>query len=146
MALEKLVSSDTTSLNQHFGDWRQAITCAGELLERAGCIEHSYTEHMVELVQQMGPYIVVMPGVALAHARPQGDVHKNSIAMVTATEGVSFGNPANDPVYTIFAIAARTDEEHLELFQEVARFIGEEKNLEALRTASTFEEIPVEGE
>lgn len=142
MTLKEYVSGSTTSLCQRFDDWQQAVTYAGGLLENAGYIRHSYTENMVELVRRMGPYIVIMPGVALAHARPQGDVDRNSISLVTVPEGVSFGNPDNDPVYTVFAIAARSDEEHLLLFQALAKFIGVEENLTRLRQAKRYEDIP----
>lgn len=142
MSLKEYLSNSTTKLNAHFDSWQQAIIYAGGLLEKAGYIQHSYTEHMVELVRQMGPYIVIMPGVALAHARPDGDVEKNSISLVTMKEGVPFGNQDNDPVYALFAIAARSDEEHLVLFQELARFIGQEENIGLLRNAEHFEDIP----
>ena len=82
-----------------------------------------------------------MPGVALAHARPEGNVARNSIAVVTCPAGVNFGNRSNDPVYAVFAIAARTDEEHLVLFRALAKFISEEANVERLKGAATFEEI-----
>ena len=55
--------------------------------------------------------------------------------------GVNFGSRSNDPVYAVFAIAARTDEEHLVLFRALAKFISEEANVERLKGAATFEEI-----
>lgn len=114
---------------------------AGALLEKAGAIAPAYTQAMVDMVREMGPYIVIMPGVALAHARPEGNVTRNSIAVVTCPAGVNFGNRSNDPVYAVFAIAARTDEEHLVLFRALAKFISEEANVERLKGAATFEEI-----
>ena len=44
-------------------------------------------------------------------------------------------------MYAVFAIAARTDEEHLVLFRALAKFISEEANVERLKGAATFEEI-----
>ena len=111
------------------------------MLEQADAIAPDYTKAMINMVKELGPYIVIMPGVAFAHARPEGNVKRNSIAVVTYPEGIEFGNESNDPVYEVFAIAARTDEEHLTLFQELAKFIADEENVERLKKASTFEEI-----
>lgn len=135
------MSCDTTSLGRRFDGWEEAVTCAGGLLEEAGCIRRSYTRRMVEMVKELGPYIVITPGVALAHARPEGDVEKNSISLVTVEGGVNFGNTSNDPVYAVFAVAARSDQEHLVLFKELAQFIGEEEKLNSLEHAASFEEI-----
>lgn len=128
-------------MGQRATGWEEAVKQAGELLERAGAINAAYTQAMIDMVKQLGPYIVVMPGVALAHARPEGNVSRDSIAIVTYPEGVSFGNPSNDPVYVVFAIAARTDQDHLTVFQALAKFIAEEENVARLRTAKQFEEI-----
>jgi mannitol/fructose-specific phosphotransferase system IIA component (Ntr-type) len=54
---------------------------------------------------------------------------------------VNFGNKDNDPVHYLFAIAARTNKEHLMMFKAVAEFISEEKNLQALQEAVCFQDI-----
>lgn len=141
MPLCDYVSPATTALGRQADCWEDAVRQAGALLEKAGAIAPAYTQAMVDMVREMGPYIVIMPGVALAHARPEGNVARNSIAVVTCPAGVNFGNRSNDPVYAVFAIAARTDEEHLVLFRALAKFISEEANVERLKGVATFEEI-----
>ena len=141
MPLCDYVTPDTTALGRRADGWEDAVRQAGALLEKAGAIAPAYTQAMVDMVREMGPYIVIMPGVALAHARPEGNVARNSIAVVTCPAGVNFGSRSNDPVYAVFAIAARTDEEHLVLFRALGKFISEEANVERLKGAATFEEI-----
>lgn len=141
MPIKNYVDAATTALRQHAGSWEEAIRCAGGLLEQAGAIKPAYTDDMIMLVKELGPYIVVMPGVALAHARPAGNVQRNSIAVTTFEEGICFGNQSNDPVYIVFAVAACSDDEHLELFQAVAEFLSEETSTERLRKARVFQEI-----
>lgn len=141
MPIKKYVSTGTTVLRQHADSWEDAVRQAGGLLEKAGTIVPDYTNAMIRMVKELGPYIVVMPGVALAHARPENHVKQNSIAVVTYEEGICFGNESNDPVYIVFAIAACSDDEHLDLFQAVAGFIAEESNVERLKHAAVYEEI-----
>ena len=37
----------------------------------AGFTEPTYTEAMIDVVRDMGPYIVLAPGLAMPHARPE---------------------------------------------------------------------------
>ncbi len=141
MPLCDYVNPATTALGRRADCWEDAVRQAGALLEEAGAIAPAYTQAMVDMVKELGPYIVIMPGVALAHARPEGNVKRNSIAVATYPAGVAFGNESNDPVYAVFAIAACTDADHLVLFRALAKFIAEEENVERLKGAATFEEI-----
>ncbi len=135
------LSTETSVFGGQYPDWETAMRAAGKLLEKQGYIQPAYTEDMVAMVRENGPYIVIMPGVALAHTRPQGNVRQNSVALVTIQNGIAFGNKANDPVRALFAIAAVTDDEHLTLFREVAKYIEHEENVEKLFAASKFEEL-----
>lgn len=141
MKLKDYISITNTAFEQSFNTWEDAVVFAGDLLIQTGCINETYRDDMVKLIRKNGPYIVVMPGVALAHARPNGNVFKNQIALVKIPQGISFGNRNNDPVYFLFAIAACSDEEHLELFKAVAEFLSDEQNLASLRNADCFEDI-----
>ena len=51
-------------------DWKDAIRLAGKGLVAAGFTTDAYTDQMIETVEKMGPYIVIAPGLALAHSRP----------------------------------------------------------------------------
>ena len=57
---------------------------------------------MINAVEELGPYIVIIPHIAIAHARPSDNVLKNGISLITLKEPVEFGNKDNDPVYYIF--------------------------------------------
>ncbi|WP_455139474.1 PTS sugar transporter subunit IIA [Thermophilibacter sp.] len=144
MSIGDCVCAGGVVLGQTAGTWEEAVTLAGDRLVRAGVCDSSYVRDMVGTVRELGPYIVITPGVALAHARPRGNVLRNGIAIATFPEGVVFGNPDNDPVYVVFAIAATTDEEHLGLFQRVALFLGEEGAIDRLASARRLEDLPNE--
>lgn len=51
-------------------DWEEAIRAAGQVLVNAGSITDQYILNMIQAVKELGPYIVLMPGLALAHAAP----------------------------------------------------------------------------
>ena len=141
MTLQDFIAKENVVLNNDFDNWQDAIHFAGNLLIHSGCINQTYCEDMIKAVEEYGPYIVIMPGIALAHARPNGNVFANQVALVSMPKGVSFGNSQNDPVHFLFAIAACTDKEHMMIFKTLANFLSVEENLKALQTATCFEEI-----
>ncbi len=146
MTIFDYIDEKTLSFGLSFGGWRDAVLYAGGLLEEAGYITGQYTQDMVSLIESLGPYIVVMPGVALAHARPEGHVMKNSIAIVTLKDGLNFGHEMNDPVKVIFAIAAVNDDEHLKLFQSVADYLIDENNLNRVLHAKNINDLKGDSE
>ena len=144
MTIKEFISEENVVFNNKFDNWQDAVRFAGNLLVRSGCINEEYREDMVKTIEEFGPYIVIMPGVALAHARPDGNVFENKIALISMPEGVEFGNPENDPVHFLFAVAARTDKEHVLMFKEIANFISHEENQEILKTANSYIDIDFE--
>ena len=73
-ALTRLLSPESIVLDASAADWRDAIQQAGSLLENAGHCTPDYTQSMIDTVAHNGPYIVLTPGLALAHARPSAAV------------------------------------------------------------------------
>ncbi len=143
MAIDKYTSAKTSAFNQDIEKWEDALLLAGKLLEENGDINHQYTLDMISMVKDEGPYIVVTPGIALAHARPNGNVKRNSIAIVTSCKDIYFGHPSNDPVRIIIAVAATNDLEHLKMFQDVAEQLMEIENVEKLKKASCYQECGI---
>jgi ascorbate PTS system EIIA or EIIAB component len=101
-------------------DWRAAIKAACQPLLDAGAIEERYVQRCIEIVQAQGPYIVLAPGLALAHARPEDGVNRLCLAAITLREPVRFGHPDNDPVEVVFAFGSPDADEHVGLLTALA--------------------------
>ena len=87
-------------------DWRAAVGLAGAALARTGAAEPSYADEMVRMIDEHGPYVVIAPGLALAHARPGPEVLSDGLSVVTLATPVTFGHPHNDPVRVVLGLAA----------------------------------------
>lgn len=57
-------------LGVHAVDWRDAVRQAGCTLVETGAASDRYVDAIVAAVEELGPYIVLAPGIAIAHARP----------------------------------------------------------------------------
>ncbi|WP_405655706.1 PTS sugar transporter subunit IIA [Streptomyces sp. RK9] len=118
-------------------DWRAAIGAAGELLVATGSSTDAYTAEMIRTVVDSGPYIVVAPGFAFAHARPSPAVLRTGMAWVRLARPVEFGHETNDPVGLVVALAAEDASAHTEAMASLARLLADPETTEALRVAPT---------
>lgn len=123
-------------------DWREAVAAAADLLVASGRVEPSYGAACIEAVERLGPYIVIAPGIALAHAKPTTAMtHSPGLSLAVLAEPVEFGNRANDPVRLVFALAATDHDSHIELMSAFAERMGDQDCVNSLLNARSAEEI-----
>nr|WP_267866007.1 PTS sugar transporter subunit IIA [Kocuria marina] len=139
--LSGLVPTSAIRLDASATDWRDAIRLSGDLLTAAGTAGPSYTEAMIEVVEEHGPYIVIAPGFALAHARPDGSVARTGLSFVRLSEPVEFGNKANDPVQLVMALASVDSKAHQKALASLARVLGTPERRLALDNATSPEGV-----
>ncbi|MGV8025256.1 MAG: PTS sugar transporter subunit IIA [Anaerolineaceae bacterium] len=139
--LEDLIRPELVEIDVKAIDWQEAILAVGKLMVDFGAVEDRYPNAMIRVAKEFGPYIVIAPGIALPHARPEDGVIKASIAVVRLKDPVEFGNIDNDPVFLLVALAAMDHEQHIQGLLEVANVLGDEESLEKLRTVKTKQEL-----
>ena len=122
-------------------DWRDAIRLAGKGLVASGFTTDAYTDQMIETVEKMGPYIVIAPGLALAHSRPSEAVLRTGLSWVRLSTPVEFGSKANDPVSLVIGLAGHDENEHIGVMAAIAGALADPKKTEALAAAATPDEI-----
>lgn len=49
-------------------DWRDAIRKSCIPLKKTGCATADYEERIIQCVEEFGPYIVIVPGLAIPHS------------------------------------------------------------------------------
>ncbi len=139
--LKENLTEDLIQLKIHAEDWEAAVRAGGELLRQAGKCDPDYIEAMVRTVREMGPYMVLAPGLALAHARPEDGVREIGLSLITLNEPVEFGSKANDPVAVVISFCATDQESHVDLLKALAVFLRVEDNQALLKTASDIQQI-----
>lgn len=101
-------------------DWRAAVRAAGDALVASGATRPDFTTSMVEMVERHGPYIVIAPGLALAHARPSAAVLREGVSVVRLASPVRFGHPNNDPVRVVIGLALPSADRHVAVVAALA--------------------------
>lgn len=136
-SLVQLLAQEQVKAKQDAADWREAVAIAGRLLVDAGCCTDDYVRAMQEGVIEFGPYIVIAPGVAMPHARPEAGVLKPGVSIITLAEPREFGNEANDPVDFVIAFAAVDKNAHIKTLQQIVGLLENEQAMAAVRAATS---------
>lgn len=132
---DEALTTQCLQFHIHADDWRDALTKGAAPLLANGSITPRYVERMIEAVEKIGPYIVIAPGIALGHARPDESVLKTGIAISTLSDPVAFGSP-NDPVDIVIVLASIDQNDHIDKLSKIATFLGTQQNLQLLRSAT----------
>jgi ascorbate PTS system EIIA or EIIAB component len=119
----------------------EAILISGVLLVQSQRVKPDYIDSMLEAVEKFGPYIVIAPGIALAHGKPGDSVVSTGLSLLVLREAIEFRHEQNDPVQLVFGLAATDHNSHIEMMAELAEFLGEPKNVNSLLTCADLEQI-----
>ena len=122
-------------------DWRAAVRVAADGLVRSGAATTEYAAEMIRMIEEHGPYVVIAPGLALAHARPGPSVLADGLAIVTLADPVDFGHPHNDPVRVVLALAIVAADEHLAAVAALANVFNDSTAIEDLAAAGSAAEV-----
>jgi PTS system ascorbate-specific IIA component len=122
-------------------DWRAAVRLVGRALTASGATKPGYADEMIRMIDEHGPYVVIAPGLALAHARPGPDVLADGLAVVTLATPVSFGHPHNDPVSVVLGLAIKSADAHIETVAELANVFNDSRAIARLTTAASVAEV-----
>jgi len=122
-------------------DWKAAGRAVGKLLVETGGIESAYIEKMLESVEEFGPYIVIIPGVALFHSKGDEDVHKVCLSLATVKDGVSFGTGEKYLVKILFAFASPDKKAHLVMMCELLSILESDEIMQEIIDAPTDGDI-----
>ena len=137
--MEEAISINNIRIHQHARDWQEAIEIGGDILLEQGEITGSYIEEMIKSVKTLGPYIVLMPYLALAHAAPGSYVRKPDISLAIFDNDIRFGSK-NDPVRVLLCLACQDPEDHIERIRQISRKLMEPDIVSALCSCKSVED------
>lgn len=138
--LHQLLPASHIRLDVVCSDWKEAIAKSAELLLRMDYISRDYIDAMINIVLRNGPYIVLSPGFALAHAAPEQGVHKVGMSLIRLRKPICFGSERFDPVEFVCTLCAVDNSTHLKAFFNLINLMAKDSFKQFLRTAATPEE------
>ncbi|MFC0470950.1 BglG family transcription antiterminator [Halalkalibacter kiskunsagensis] len=126
--LQELLTSQTIQLQSRVSDWKEGVRVASQPLVELGTVEERYVEAMIQSIEDNGPYVVITPGVAIPHSRPEQGVRSLSMSLLKLDKAVDFA--PDKPVRLIIVLAAADSESHLRALVQLTQMLGEPSNIE----------------
>lgn len=141
MKLNEIFTEKNTALDLEFNSAVEAIKKGGDLLFENGITTEIYTDEMIKSYKKFGGYMVLSPGIAVPHARPDYGVLKTGISFIRLKTPIYFGNKENDPVKLIFCIAGATNDNHIEIIQSLSEILSNKKLIKEIINSKTKDEF-----
>ena len=140
--IRTLIDENMIKVQQPAADWKEAVKIGIKCLLDANKVTWGYYNAIIRSVKTNGPYFVLMPGVALPHARPEEGVIDSGFSLVTLQTPIDFGSPENDPISILLSFAAKDVTEQVEqsLSQAVTLF-EDERRVQAIMDATTINQM-----
>ncbi len=125
---------------ENIDNWEEAIKYASKPLLEKKTIEDRYVTSMIDNIHELGAYIVLMPGVAMPHSRPENGVNITSMSLLKLDKGVSFSKDKKD-INLIFILAAGDNTSHMDAIIGLTDLLDDAEKIEQIIGAENSETI-----
>lgn len=135
-----LKDNDSIRLGLTAKDWKEAIKLSVLPLIESKAVDERYYHAIIESTEEYGPYYILMPGMAMPHARPEAGVNKDAFSLVTLTKPVIF--PDGKEVKVLLTLAATSSDIHTSVaIPQIVALFELENSIERLIRVKNKEEI-----
>lgn len=117
--MEEIIEKSDIQVGLHASNYKEAILLASSPLIEEKKITKRYAEMMIESLETLGPYIVLMPSFALAHSAPCEEVKENCLSIAIFDEGIDFKSDKG-LVRVVMVLASTDGESHVEKLSKIA--------------------------
>ncbi|MGL5205729.1 MAG: PTS sugar transporter subunit IIA [Metamycoplasmataceae bacterium] len=138
--MSNLIKISNKNLN-----WKEAINEGVDLLVKNDSCLPIFADKIIESVEKFGPYFILMPKLALAHAAPGDYIKKNGLSLIVFKENIKFSDSSSHDVQLLFTLAAKDESSHIDLLMRFAELFQEDKELiNRIIKSNNIEEIKQE--
>ncbi|SFF57691.1 transcriptional antiterminator, BglG family [Halobacillus alkaliphilus] len=139
--LNDLLTKKTIQLKDQVPSWEEAIKTAAQPLVDQESIQEEYVQAMINTVHELGPYVVIAPGIAIPHARPEAGVERLGMSFLRLKEPVYFSEKEKHRAQLVIVLAAIDNQTHLKALAQLTEMLSNEDNVEKLIAADDQETI-----
>ncbi|MBN6078397.1 PTS sugar transporter subunit IIA [Aggregatibacter actinomycetemcomitans] len=143
MLKESLIENNSIRLNQSASNWEEAIKIGTDLLVASGAIEPRYYDNIINNIKKFGPYIVLAPGLAMPHSRPEEGVIKTAFGLTTLSTPVDLDG---ESISVLLTLAGSDSNSHMEGIMEITQIFDDPDsddgvNIQKFLDCKTTEEV-----
>ena len=140
--LSNWLNKDKVQYVKSVADWKEAIQIAARPLLAEGAISPAYVESIIKQKEEIGPYFVIAPRIAMPHTRPEHGAKALGLSIVKLGQAVEFNSEDNDPVDILITMAAVDATTHQEVgIMQIVNLFDDEANFDRLRACRSEQEV-----
>ena len=99
-----------------------------------------YYDAIIESTEEYGPYYILMPGMAMPHARPEAGVQSDAFSLITLQNPVVFSD--GKEVSVLLALAATSSKIHTSVaIPQIIALFELEDSISRLQACQTKEDV-----
>lgn len=137
--IKNIFHEELISLNEDAEDWKEAIEKSCEKLLEYNYITERYIKSIFKVIEDMGPYFILLNKFALPHASDFTSVNKSGISLSIFNDPITFSNGKD--VQVICVLAAEDSYKHLNLLKELSDVLQKENIINKLINCKKKEDI-----
>ncbi|WP_239751754.1 PTS sugar transporter subunit IIA [Mammaliicoccus sp. H-M34] len=138
--MTQIIKEEHIQLKDKVANWEESIQIAAAPLLQEDYFNKNYVDSMIKSVHDMGPYIVIAPEIAIAHARPNENVNKVGLSLLKLDEHINFSDNSHF-ASLVFVLSAIDNEAHLEILKKLATILSDKETVQSLVLAKNKSEI-----
>ena len=137
---QALTDNKSIRLGLSAATWQEAVKLAVDPLIESGAVQPRYYDAIVESTEEYGPYYILMPGMAMPHARPEAGVNRDAFSLITLTEPVTFSD--GKEVSVLLSLAATSSKIHTSVaIPQIIALFELENSIERIKACKSDEEV-----
>lgn len=138
ITLKNIISLDKILIEYNSNDWKESIKKLGKTLVVSNCVDISYIDSLINIVEEHGTYMVIDNMYGIFHANNNNNIFKTSLALMLSKETIRVKDKS---INLILILASKNRHEHLNAIIQFSAIFDNKKNLEKLISLNTSEEI-----
>ncbi|WP_416327085.1 PTS sugar transporter subunit IIA [[Eubacterium] hominis] len=141
--LKEIIEQKHYCFTQSFQSWEDAIRASYQPLLQDGIVEDIYVQAVIDCVKKYGPYIVIVPNIAMPHSTEGAKgCNGTAISFMKVEQEVDFDPEDPDKKARLFfSLAAVDHEQHMNNIQQLMDTLMNEEIVEALLSATSIEDL-----
>ena len=141
--IDEIINRGLFDFVEEIDSWEDAIYKSCEKLIEKDIVDNNYPEQIIKTIEKYGPYIVLIPGVAMPHCQENAEgVNDTAIAFMKVNKPVVFDKEDKDKDANIFfTVASENPTKHLENITKLSEILCNEEILEAFNKAESEDDL-----
>lgn len=124
-------------------DWKEAVAESCQLLLDKKLIDQSYVDEIIQCVEEHGPYIVIVPKVAMPHSSAGSEgVYGTAISFTKMKRPIQFDQEEKS-ASLFFTLAAKNVDQHMENIQKLSELLMTDGLIDRLAATHSIEDYRV---